>query len=62
MEAFKLDGGDEHIHDVANYEIREQESDTEQELSDNVNEEVGAEPWYMGKDGDTKWHKMAPPK
>jgi hypothetical protein len=41
---------DEHIdEDIANYEIRDQESDTEEELSDNENEEVDAGPWYLGK-------------
>jgi hypothetical protein len=54
---------DEHIdEDTANYEIRDQESNTGEELSEHENEEVGAGPWYSGKDGNTKWRETAPPK
>jgi hypothetical protein len=57
-----LDDGDEHIgEDTANYKIRDQEYDTEEELPDNENE-VDAGPLYLGKHGNTKWLKITPPK
>lgn len=57
-----FDDDDEHIEeDIDEYETRDQESDTEEDLSDNEHVEIDTGPCYLGKDG-TKWRKVMPPQ